>query len=112
MTTSLKTLYFLDSEEISLIEVKLTGLPQETEKSKVYFWLMIDKSSERIEKLVFVSMKSEAEKEERIFTKGKLTFNATSGIFETVQKKYPLGNFQADRLPKKIKDIIQDYFSG
>jgi hypothetical protein len=112
MTTPLKTLYFLDGEEITLVEIKLAGLPPETNKSKVYFWLIIDKSSERTGKLVFVSMKSETGKEVRHFTKGKLTFNAASGIFETAQKRHPLKNLPVSLLPEKTKEIIQDYFTG
>ncbi len=112
MAVPIKILYFLDSEEMTLLEVKLTDLPPETDKSKVCFWLMLDTSSGKTEKLVFVSMESETGKEERLFTKGKLIFNISSGIFETAQKRYPLKIRPADRLPKKIKETIQDYFSG
>lgn len=93
------------------MEIKLTGLPTETDKSKIYFWLILDKSEKQMGKLVFISMKSENGKEERIFAQGKLTFNATSGTFETKQKRYLLKNLSTSRLPEKIEKIIQDYFS-
>jgi len=47
MKVPLKTLYFLDDEEISLMEVKLTNLPAGTDKSKVFFWLVFDKSNKQ-----------------------------------------------------------------
>jgi len=112
MTSPAKVLYFLDSEQIMLTEVKRTDLPDETDKSKVYFWLLLKKPPEHIEKLDFVSMSSEADGEERIFRQGKLHFTPTSGIFETVNGKYLLKNLPTGQLPKDAKEKIEDYLSG
>ncbi len=89
----IKILFYLENETIILAEVKRTDLKNETDKSKIFFWLQIHKLSGKIEKLTFVSMKSEKETEERVFQEGKLTFNTQTGLFS-----------QKNRQPQKLQN--------
>ena len=104
-------MFYLDSRELTLIEVKRNDKPQEKNKSKVYFWLLFNKSTDKIEKLDFVSMQSSKEKEERIFRQGKLNFRSTSEFFETLQRKYALENLPPTQLPEKIGKKIHTFLS-
>ena len=75
-----EVLFFLKGKEKSIIEIKRTDLASE-EKSKIYFWLLFDKTEKSIERLIFMEMKTIGEVEERTFTQGKLTFDSESGFF-------------------------------
>jgi len=70
-----KILYHFESETFSLIEIKRL-LPNETDKSKIFFWLLFDKQEVRIKKLNFVSMHSDGDTQFRIFTNEQLSFDS------------------------------------
>lgn len=112
MTLPVKILFYLENEEIALIEIKRTDSPEELDKSKVYFWLLFKKLSGEIEKLDFVSMKSEEEREERVFGQGKLNFGSGSGFYETKSKKQMLKNLTGKHLPEGISEKIMIFLSG
>lgn len=80
--TSFKVLYFLDHDEYAFVEIKRIDLVGVTDKAKIYFWLMFDKLNGRLQKLDFVSMRSDSPGEERIFRQGQLFFNAIEGQFK------------------------------
>ncbi|MDD3322100.1 MAG: hypothetical protein PHS59_11720 [Paludibacter sp.] len=74
-----KTLFHFESEIFSLIEIKRL-LPNETEKSKLYFWLLFDKAVLKLQKLVFVSMSSDGELEFRVFENLRLSFDKQKAL--------------------------------
>ena len=111
-TPPIHILYFLEGKEFCLTEVKRTDLPQEPDKSKVYFWLFIDTRTGAVQKLDFVSMKSEKGKEQRRFVQGKLTFDSREGVFENQQGEHPLQTRPPASLPEKIMNQIQVFLQG
>ncbi len=74
-----KILYHFESESFSLIEIKRL-LPNETDKSKIFFWLLFDKQEVRIKKLNFVSMSSDGDTQFRIFTNEQLSFDSQKAL--------------------------------
>ncbi len=112
MSLSFKTLYFLESNKIALVEIKRTGFPNDTAKRKIYFWFLLNKDTGQLTRMEFVSMKSEAENEERIFVKGKLTFKQDTGIFKNSTGQYSLRNTPTGQLPDKFINKINDYLSA
>ncbi len=109
---TLHVLYFLEGEDLFLAEVKRTDLINEPDKSKVFFWLLVKKQTETVEKLDFVSMKSEEGKEQRLFLQGDLFFDTQGGSFEDQEGKHRLQTRPPVRLPEntlqEIKKFIQN----
>ncbi|MBT4098821.1 MAG: methyltransferase domain-containing protein [Gemmatimonadetes bacterium] len=70
-------LYYFTSPSSSVMEVRINGFENGTPPDKVYYWLLLDHESGRIERLVFKSMRSEDGKEHRGFEQGALSFDAT-----------------------------------
>ncbi len=106
----MKTLYLLDNEHFALVEIKRTDLPRETDKSKVYFWFLLQKSPLHIQKLDFVAMHSNETVEERIFQQGKLRFTKTEGVYKTKEKRYPLNRLAPNTLPEEYVQAIRAFF--
>ncbi len=105
-----KVLYYLDSKHFSLIEIKRTDLDGEKDKSKLYYWLIYLKSSNQLQKLDFVSMKSSGNDEERIFKQGKLHFNTDDiGHYESNKQSGRLRYIPASDLPKPIAEAITSF---
>jgi hypothetical protein len=77
--TNFKTLYHFESESFSLIEIKRI-LPNETDKSKLFFWLLFDKPEATLMKLNFVSMHSDGDTELRFFEKEQLSFDSQKAL--------------------------------
>jgi len=109
MKTSFKILYYLDSNFLSLLEIKRTDLETETDKSKLYHWLILDKRTNQIQKLDFVSMNTSGREEERIFKQEKLQFNFNEGIYEGKSQTAELKVLLTDTLPKPVINTIEKY---
>lgn len=77
--TNFKILYYFESGMVSVVEIKRLIL-NETDKSKIYFWLLFDKQESTLRKLNFVSMSSEAETEFRVFENERFVFNKHEGV--------------------------------
>jgi len=77
--TNFKTLYHFESETFSLIEIKRI-LPNETDKSKLFFWLLFDKLEARLKKLNFVSMRSDGDTQFRVFENEQLSFDEQKAL--------------------------------
>jgi len=104
-----KILYCFDSDTYMLFEIKLK-LDNETDKSKLYHWLLYDKNSYIIKKLDFISMSEK----ERVFTQGILKFDdiyATLFLdneelkFNTLPNSDELNNIFINILAKILKKI-------
>ena len=78
---SYTVLYQLAGGELSLIEIRRDDLGEERDPSKLYHWLWFKPDGRLHERLRFVSMRSDAPNEERIFEQGALRYNATNGTF-------------------------------
>lgn len=106
-------LYFLDNDNLSIIEVKLNGLPDNATAAEKFHWLKIEKENMTITPLTFGAMDSSGEVEERYFEEGFLKFNSISGTF--IEKynsaQHPLMVLNGDTLPDQITNSIAAYFS-
>ncbi len=78
---SYTVLYQLSGGELSLIEIRCDDLGEERDPSKLYHWLWFKADGRLRERLHFVSMRSDAPNEERIFEQGALRYNASNGTF-------------------------------
>ena len=106
-------LYFLDNNDISVIEVKLNGLPDNATASEKFHWLKIEKQNLSISALTFGAMDSSGEIEERYFEEGFLKFSAETGTF--IEKynsaQHKLNILAPTLLPEKTFLAISTYFS-
>jgi hypothetical protein len=90
-----KILFHFESEVFSVIEIK-RFLPNETDKSRIYFWLLFDKQETTLRKLNFVSMSSEAETEFRVFENERLIFDKQEGVLVLNNEEFYLNTVSAD----------------
>jgi len=90
-----KILFHFESEVFSVIEIK-RFLPNETDKSRIYFWLLFDKQETTLRKLNFVSMSSEAETEFRVFENERLIFDKQEGVLVLNSEEFYLNAVSAD----------------
>jgi hypothetical protein len=81
MKPSIKCLYHLESEALSILEIKQTDLPIDAPKSDIYKWLSYDKLTNKVVQLIFNSSDSSEDIQERYFEQGYLKFNRQSGTF-------------------------------
>ncbi len=78
-----ETLFFLENDFIALFEIKRLDMAESTDFSQRYQWFFLDKRLQSLNKLTFVSMTNEGERNERIFRQGTLQFNTMQGTFES-----------------------------
>jgi|ERR1035437_7537368 hypothetical protein len=90
-----KTRFHFESEIFSLVEIK-RFLPNETDKSKLYLWLLLDKRKSKLTKLNFVSMSSDGEHEFRIFENERLSFYKQKAFLITNNIEFQLEAIPAD----------------
>lgn len=84
-----KILFHFESEIFSLVEIKRL-LPNETDKSKLYLWLLFDRMELKLQKLNFVSMHSDGESEFRVFDSERLSFDKKKAILITNNIEFQL----------------------
>ena len=104
-------LYFLENQQLYIIEVKRTGIPEHSTADEKFKWLKIDRETLEVQQLNFRSMDSSGQVEERYFEEGFLKFNANSG---TYIEKYNSGQHQLENMseqapPKSVIDAIGMY---
>ena len=102
-------LFFLEGDGLLLVEVKRQDLEDETDKSKIYFWFLLDKTALHITRLDFISMSSEAAEEKRLFKQGKLSFGSSDGVFENHEGRHLLRRSLPGNLPREVRMKIEEY---
>ena len=101
-----RILFHFESEQYSVVEIKLF-LPNETDKSKLYFWFLFDKQKALLRKLRFVSMSSEGENEIRVFEQECITFNKQQAELISSNQKFVLNVILADvDLNTELQEMI------
>ncbi|RPD44915.1 hypothetical protein DNI29_19640 [Hymenobacter sediminis] len=111
MPISYKTLFLLEADAFSLVEIKLLDV-QSDDPAEVYFWFRFDKASHYLEHLEFVSMNREGA-EQREFRQGRLQFTEASGTFVAEDgASSPVRVGATATLPPELDDAIQRYFIG
>ncbi|MCZ4243569.1 hypothetical protein [Pedobacter punctiformis] len=81
MEPTFKSLYHLENDTISVIEIERTDLPATAEIYERYQWLKFVKLTNELTPLLFVSMKADEEEQERTFEGAYLRFNNHEGTF-------------------------------
>jgi len=107
---SYNTLFHFDSEEYTLLEIKRI-LDQETDKSKLYFWLLYDKLTATLKKLKFVSMSQDEVNQFRTFEHEHLAFDTQKAVLFSSDTEYfmdlmPLEEELAIELKKAIDEFL------
>ncbi|TGD82505.1 hypothetical protein [Hymenobacter wooponensis] len=111
MPISYRTLFLLEADAFSLVEIKLLDV-QSDDPAEVYFWLQFEKANHTLHKLDFLSMNKDGEEQQREFRQGKLQFNQTSGTYTPAEAAEPvaLEPQGTAQLPAELDDAIQRYF--
>jgi hypothetical protein len=107
-------LYFLDTRQLCIIEVKLTNLPANAEKKDQYQWLLINKTGLDVKELQFKSMDSSHEIEERFFDLGYLKFNTQKGVYISKEPsaQHLLENVSCEEVPTGMMEVIARHLNG
>ncbi|SNC66229.1 hypothetical protein SAMN06265337_1541 [Hymenobacter gelipurpurascens] len=111
MLFSYKTLFLLEADTFSLVEIKRLNI-QSDNPGEVYFWFRFDKVTSGLELLEFVSMNKDGDEQQREFLQGKLQFNQSSGTYSTAEDSSLLQLKTAASLPLELDDAIQRHFIG
>lgn len=102
---TIKYLFMFENENNAIVEIKRKDQPEDTPKDQVYFWLMVNKNSKKVEKLDFISMIKEP-KQIREFKQGMLSFDEKNAFYNNES----FNNIKVDDLDISINDIISNYF--
>lgn len=107
-------LYYLENTEQCILEIKRTDLPENADISEVFQWLILTKQNQQIQPLIFRSMDSSGEVQERFFEQGYLKFSNQSGTY--IEKfnsaQHQLDNKTGQSLPIEINDILINYLDA
>lgn len=84
MACIFKTYFSFQNSESTLIEVKRLDIVNEecVDKGKLFFWLVIDHDSLKVEKLIFKAMGKLEDAQWREFDQGRLDFNTEEATFQ------------------------------
>ncbi len=105
MSKIFKTLFIFCNETSILIEVGRVDIESE-DKSKIYFWLIVDRNNLQVTRLNFRSMsQGENGENKREFEQGSLTFNTERAIFNGEQFQSTNG----DSIPQEVSNAIEKY---
>jgi hypothetical protein len=74
-------LYFLESPELAIVEIKRNDLGDDTAREDQFRWLLITKCDFNVIALTFDCMDSAADIEERFFAEGFLKFGLQNGTY-------------------------------
>lgn len=100
--------FHFEDDSVSVLEIK-RNLIVETDKSKLYKWLVFDKKNGSLSPLTFVSMDTKDGKEYRTFKEAKLEFDNRAAIFRENDKEFRLKVIKEKKLPAEINEMIGDY---
>lgn len=111
MPFSYKTLFLLEADAFSLLEIKALDV-QSDNPAEVYFWFRFDHASHVLQPLEFVSMAEDNGRQQREFRQGKLQFDQSTGTYTAADGGAPvaLKPKAAASLPAGLDDAIQRYF--
>ena len=108
---SYNMLFHFESEEYALLEIKRT-LDQETDKSKLYFWLLYDKSNGTLKKLNFVSMSQDEENQFRTFEHEHLAFDTQIAVLFSADTEYFMDVMPVEEeLNVELKQAIDEFLN-
>jgi RimJ/RimL family protein N-acetyltransferase len=108
---SFKCLYYFISIDISVLEIKITDLPENAPLSNIYKWLILDLKSGKIFELDFKSMDKNEHEEFRTFAEGEFRFNAGEGHLSLLGKSFRLERKDQDQISGESLDLVKKYLS-
>ncbi|UPL50331.1 hypothetical protein [Hymenobacter sublimis] len=111
MPIAYNTLFLLEAEDFSLVEIKALDV-QSDDPAQLYFWFRFDKASHHLDKLEFVSMTENGAEQQREFRQGRLAFNRSSGTYTAADATAPveLQVQPTDSTSAELDEAIQRYF--
>nr|WP_199156394.1 hypothetical protein [Pedobacter sp. ASV2] len=113
MQLTFKSLYHLENDKISIIEIEKTNLPANAEVYDRFKWLKLDKLTNKISTFQFQSMKVNEEDQERNFEGAYLRFNAIEATFyEDNHTEQSLTNNSKNGISDFAKQLIIDYLAN
>ncbi len=105
MRVNFECLYFLDNNDLCIIEIK---------KEQNNQWFLINKESLNIKPMQFKSMDASGQIAEHFFDLGYLKFNPIAGIF--IEKfnsgQHPLSNKNCEEVPDVYLHAIDSFLSN
>ncbi|MFG1493404.1 hypothetical protein [Halobacteriovorax sp. ZH4_bin.1] len=110
MEKKFETLFYFMNENVSVIEVKRLGLPDDTEKAKIYHWFFILNEELSLEKLKFessfVDHVNGNEINVRTFENAEFRFDDSFGKFQNKEGGHIIMKVPNNILPKPLSDLI------
>jgi len=114
--TNYTPLYYLMNESITVIEVKINDLPENSPKDIVFQWLSINTQTNHINKLIFKSMKEEIVNGKRmnvrVFENAELRFDEEFAKFQIDGQGHILMNSSVDKIPAETNEKIITFLSS
>jgi hypothetical protein len=105
MSSIFKTVFSFSNEEHVLIEVSRKDIESE-DKSKIYFWLFLDKQDHKVTRLIFRSMhQNENDENFREFEQGSLKFTSAEAVFNGEL----LGAVEGNNVDVTVVSAIESY---
>jgi len=105
----LKFLYYFSGDGISILEVKINGLPEGTPPNKVYHWLYNEQISQDLQKLDFKSMGTKDNQNYREFEQGELWFDTSKAKLKLQTQEFALKVHAFSSVPESLVLHIQDF---
>ncbi len=109
-------LFYFMNEEVSVIEVKRTDIPEDSDKDKMYHWLKYTQGSKKIERLRFRSMSSEVVNGNNIniraFADGELRFDKDFAKFLHCNDGHLIMNRPVQDIPDELSGQINSFLSS
>ncbi|MFD2204549.1 hypothetical protein [Kiloniella antarctica] len=95
---------------MDIIEIKLLNLPSGSDKSLLFYWLLIRKEIAP-ERLTYMNMSDHKETQFRNFKEGQLTFNDTVGKYTPIEsgKSYKFDVINPPDLNINLIQRVENY---
>ncbi|WP_419903015.1 hypothetical protein [Kiloniella sp.] len=108
-----KTLFHLSNDTVHIIEIKRLGLPGDSDKSLLFYWLLI-KKGHLPQRLTFQGMAENGENQTRDFKEGKLCFGDEIGEFTESGNRtsHQIDVITPPTLSSSLNQSITSYLSG
>lgn len=114
MKPAFTCLYYLENTLNCILEIKRTDLTEHADIAERFRWLFLDKSTGLVSSLIFRSMDSSGEVQERFFEEGYLKFNDEVGTY--IEKfnsaQHQLENHTGNPLPAEIEEHVMNYLQS
>lgn len=115
MKGQFEVLFYLDNNDMSIIEVGQAKNPDLRSLYNVCFWLIYNKTSKTITRFIFMANASRQKLRERRIKKGLLRLNKQSGahtyVIEIDEKAFDFVEQHPQTLPNEAKVTIEKHLS-